>query len=189
MRYLRPWPLFFGSVLVLASFAAAPLLAGEAEGEDLLLGQVTRAELEAHEPLWVGEGAQAEVDVETASALALVPPGARVDVYLGTWCSDSAQEIPRLWRALDETFDSAPFVVRYVAVDREMADPAGEAAAAGVTHVPTFVVSRQGEELGRVVESAPHGIERDLHDLLTGRAAGFLSATVELAEAAASTVE
>jgi hypothetical protein len=54
---------------------------------------------------------------------------------------------------------------------------------------PWSLVSRQGEELGRVVESAPHGIARDCHDLLTGRAAGFLSATVQPGEAAAPTVE
>ena len=53
-----------------------------------------------------------------ALALGAVEPGAAIDVYLGTWCSDSERELARFWRALDLNLGIVPFDVRYIAVDR-----------------------------------------------------------------------
>jgi hypothetical protein len=145
-----------------------------------LVGTVTRAELEAHRPDWVAAQVEAQPDAEAAQALLAVEPGATVTVYLGTWCSDSKRELPRLWRALDDAgvFDETelPFELEYVAVDRDKVEPAGRAAAAGLDYVPTFVVTRGGEEVGRMVEQSVPGIEHDLLALLSGEASGVLSA-------------
>jgi hypothetical protein len=126
----------------------------------------------------VAEEASARIDVAAAHELAALPgEGVEVTVYLGTWCSDSRREVGRFWRALDEDLGMFPFAVRYLGIDRSKAQPAEVVAGGRVTHLPTFVVSRDGRELGRIVEASPHGIERDLADLLAGRAHGFLSAT------------
>lgn len=155
--------------------------AGEPEP---LIGTVTRAEVEAHQPEWVAAEVEAQPDVEAGAALAAVEPGATLTVYLGTWCSDSRRELSRLWRALDDagvfSEDDLPFTVEYLALDRDKHEPSGRAAAAGVEYVPTFVVSRGGEEIGRVVEVADQGIERDLLALLSGAATGVLSGRDDL---------
>lgn len=160
--------------------APAPAAGEESAAEEILVGTVTRAELEAHRPDWVAAQVEAEPDAEAAQALLAVEPGATVTVYLGTWCSDSKRELPRLWRALDDAgvFDEAelPFELEYVAVDRDKVEPSGRAAAAGVDYVPTFVVRRGGEEVGRMVEESEAGIEHDLLALLSGEATGVLSA-------------
>ncbi len=96
-------------------------------------------------------------------------------MYLGTWCSDSGRELPRLWRALDEFGVLDPPEIRYIGVDRDKSEPAEWLAGVDLELVPTFVVRRDGRELGRIVESAPNGIERDLLDLLQGTKSGLIT--------------
>lgn len=150
-----------------------------------LVGTVTRADIEAHRPDWVTAEVEAQPDAAAGAALAAVEPGAELTVYLGTWCSDSKRELARLWRAWDDAGvfaeEDLPFAVEYVALDRDKQEPSGRAAAAAVEYVPTFVVSRGGEEVGRVVEIAVDGIERDLLALLSGARSGVISDRPELA--------
>jgi len=158
-------------------FAALPAVAGTGDG--VLVGQVTREQIEDAVPAWVGNTVGSEIDPDAAAALATVEPGAEVVIVLGTWCSDSAREVPRFWRALDQVGGVVPFDVVYEAVDREKNRPQELVDSLDLEYVPTFIVRRDGHEVGRVVEEAPHGIESDLLALLTGKASGVLSARPE----------
>lgn len=162
-----------------ASGGGEPAVA-EAQETPVLTGEVTREQIEEAVPDWVGSTVDAEIDEEAATALAAVDPGAHVTVFLGTWCSDSRREVARLWRALDQVGGLVPFEVEYVAVDRAKSAPADLVAGQDLRYVPTFVVEREGEEVGRVVESAPGGIESDLLALLTGEASGTVSGRDDL---------
>jgi hypothetical protein len=170
---------------------AAPAGAGEGEAADeekappSLLGPVSREQLEAAEPSWVAAEVEAAPDAEAAQALAAVPPGAEVTVYLGTWCSDSRRELARFWRALDEGGGEPPFAIEYIAVDRGDKRPPELLRDLDLRYVPTFIVRRGGEEVGRMVEESPGGIERDLLALLTGEASGVVSAREDLGAAPA----
>ena len=73
-----------------------------------------------------------------------------------------------------------PFAIEYVAVDRAAKRPPELEREAGLLYVPTFIVRRGGEEVGRIVEVSPHGIERDLLALLTGAARGVVSGRDDL---------
>ncbi len=147
-----------------------------------LLGSVSREQLEAAEPAWVTAGVEAELDLEAAQALAAVEPGAEIAVYLGTWCSDSERELARFWRALDENFGAVPFEVEYIAVDRSDQRPPELLRDLDLRYVPTFIVRRDGREVGRMVEVSPNGIELDLLGLLDGSTSGVVSARDDLGE-------
>lgn len=149
----------------------------EAPAADALVGQVSREQIETAHPEWVQSEVAAAPDAESARGLAAVAPGAEVTVFLGTWCGDSEREVPRLWRALDEAGGSVPFQIHYIGVDRQKKEPAAPIANYEIEFVPTFIVSRDGREVGRIVEQAPHGVERDLLALLSGQARGALSAS------------
>lgn len=149
--------------------------AADEESAPVLVGVTTREAIEEAEPAWVARSVEAEIDEEAAVALAAVEPGAEVTVFLGTWCGDSRRELPRFWRALDQTGGLVPFEIEYVAVDREKEEPVDRTGPADLRYVPTFVVRRGGEEVGRVVESSPNGIETDLLALLEGEASGVLT--------------
>ncbi len=150
----------------------------------VLTGEVTREQVEEALPAWVKVEVDAQPDVAAARALAAVPPGAVVTVYLGTWCGDSKRELARFWRAVDlmmgETASAVPFTLRYVGVARDKKEPAALLAGVGLEYVPTFLVERDGREVGRIVEQSPQGVERDLLALLDGTVHGVVSARTDL---------
>ena len=159
-----------------------------APSTEVLLGAITREQVEAAVPAWVQAGVEAKPDLAAAQALAAVAPGAEVTVLLGTWCSDSRREISRLWKALDGIGAAAgggpggglPFTLSYIGVDEAKKQPAAAVQAAGLEYVPTLIVRRNGREVGRIVEIAPHGVEVDLLALLDGKASGLLTASPKL---------
>ena len=131
-------------------------------------------------PNWRTRIERVKIDEEAAHALKEVEPGAEVTVYFGTWCSDSLREVPRLWKALEKAGGDVPFSVEYIGVDKSFG--AGDVSLEGteLEFVPTFVVHRRGEEVGRIVESAPNKLERDLLALLSGDEEGVLSGRSDL---------
>lgn len=141
----------------------------------VLTGEVAREQVEATVPDWVEAEVGSEIDAEAARALATVEPGAQVTIFFGTWCGDSRRELSRLWRSLDEVGGEVPFEIHLIGVDRAKKEPAERVAGAGLQYVPTIIVSRDGREVGRIVETSPHGIESDLLALLSGKASGVLS--------------
>lgn len=145
----------------------------------MLVGTVTREQVEAAVPEWVQAEVEAQPDAGMVQALASLEPGAEVTVYLGTWCGDSQREVSRFWKALDQTGGIVPFQVRYVGVDRAKKEPAG-VQEDGVLYLPTFIVRRGGHEVGRIVETSPHSVEQDLLALLTGKAQGVLATREDL---------
>lgn len=92
-------------------------------------------------------------------------PEDRIEVYLGTWCSDSQREVPKFLAILDQLradFGVEP-EIRYVAVDRAKQEPSELIAGKDIELVATFIVYRDDQELGRIVET-PQGLFED--DLL-----------------------
>ncbi len=158
---------------------ALPTTAQESD-ESILLGSVTRAEIEAAIPDWVSEAMASEPDLKATDRLLQAIDGAEVVVYLGSWCDDTRRELGRLWWALDSLGVEGPSQVTYVAVDRSLTEPADQVAGVGLIRVPTIVVRRGGVEQGRIVEESPNGIEIDLLGLLGGEVSGTITASEDL---------
>jgi thiol-disulfide isomerase/thioredoxin len=173
------------AILAFASLACASA-GGDRAGEEpkkdepVVVGPTGREAVEAAVPDWVQAEVEAQPDAEAAQALAAVESGAEVTVFLGTWCGDSRRELARFWRALDDTGGVAPFRIRYIGVDRAKKEPAAAVAESDIRYLPTFIVLRDGREVGRIVETSPHGIEKDLLALLTGRTTGVIATREDL---------
>lgn len=160
--------------------AAGGLSPDAGREDETIVGELTRAEIERLVPDWVGATVDASPDVDAAIALAGISPGARVTVFFGSWCEDSRREMARLWKALDLVAGDVSFEIEYVGIDRDMRQPEDRLSERHILFVPTFVVEREGVEVGRIVEQPPVGIETDLLALLDGRASGWLSARDDL---------
>lgn len=158
-----------------------------------LTGELGWSEIERAVPDWGQRVTTTEVDAETVAALQDVAPGAELDVFLGTWCGDSEREVSRFQKMVEVAGggEPFPFEVTLIGVDRDKAEPAALLEGEDILYVPTFVVRRGGEEVGRVVESAETSLEEDLLRLLTGEAEGVLTGRVDGArpEAAAETAD
>lgn len=144
-----------------------------------LRGPLSAEALRSVDAKWQAAFASAEPDPAASRELASVAPGAEITVVLGTWCGDSRREVSRFVRAL-ELAGNVPLGVSYIGVDRKKEAPGFDAKAMGVRFVPTFIVKRDGSEVGRVVESSPEGIERDVLALLRGHKHGVVTGRTDL---------
>ncbi len=145
-----------------------------------ILGSTTQAEILAENPAWVDDLVRAQPDPAQAQRLADPAPDMEVVVFFGTWCSDSRRELTRLWRAVEMAGGDFGFPIRYVGVDRTKTEPGDLLEGVELLYVPTLIVSKNGLESGRIIESAPGGIERDLVALLAGETSGWLSGRDDL---------
>ena len=148
--------------------------------EVLLLGRMSREEVESAMPEWVSSTVTAEPDMGAAMALAELATRAQVTVFFGSWCSDSRRELSRLWKTLDLVGGEVGFPIFYVGVDRSKSEPSEAVGDREILYVPTFIVERDGLELGQIIEESPNGIETDLLTLLNGQASGWISARDDL---------
>ena len=85
-------------------------------------------------------------------------------ILFGAWCHDSEREVPRLLKTLDASGLDVPQFTLF-AVDRKKSDPEGVAEKHGLKYTPTFILMRDGEEIGRVVERAETSLTQDLQAL------------------------
>lgn len=172
-------------VSLLVASCGSPRTSGPSQGTQggeqpgVVVGITSRDAIESALPTWREAAASADPEDETARQLASVPPGAEIDVFLGTWCGDSRREVTRLFRALELVPEPWPFTIRFIGVDRAKTAP-GLTEGVELRFVPTIVVRRDGAEIGRIVESAPRGIERELFDLLSGATHGVVSGRTDL---------
>jgi len=90
-------------------------------------------------------------------------------VAMGTWCSDSREQVPRLLKILELLGPANPFPeLVLLGVDRgKKVVPAARFPYGPVERVPTIVVTFGGSELGRIVETPLSGsLEEDLVRIL-----------------------
>jgi thiol-disulfide isomerase/thioredoxin len=158
-----------------------PPIAGSqpAEGE-VLVGPLSRQKVKELVTRWGDTDADGASWKAAIGKLRAVAPGARVEVFLGTWCDDSRREIPRLMKVLDEMGGREPFEVAFVGVDRDKRQPAAQVETRQVQDLPTIVVTRSGQEVGRIVAHPARTLETDLLRLLDGSAHGLLSSNEQV---------
>lgn len=88
----------------------------------------------------------------------------RVEVYMGTWCSDSVREVPKFLRIREELKSQfgVDLPATFVAVDRSKQKPADLIAGKDIQKIATFIYYRGDRELGRIVERPTGVFEDDL---------------------------
>ena len=92
-----------------------------------------------------------------------LPDDLVIDIYFATWCHDSQREVPRLLKALQTKPD---IKINLVSLDYQKQEPTGRAAQAGVKFTPTFIVSREGKELGRIIERPKIDLVSDISAMI-----------------------
>jgi thiol-disulfide isomerase/thioredoxin len=98
-------------------------------------------------------------------ALKGFPPDIRFIVFAGTWCSDTRDLLPPFYRVLDAAGINRNNVTLYF-TDRDKHTPEGLENTYNVNRVPTFILLRNGSEIGRITETAQPSIEAELVNLL-----------------------
>ena len=84
-----------------------------------------------------------------------------VTIYMGTWCEDSQREVPGFFKIID-ALEANDQVQPIVGLNENKVSHDGSAEQAGVTNVPTFIFSKDGEEINRIVEIPIISLEQDI---------------------------
>ncbi len=147
----------------LASAGGHALLISPHQGP---VGEIELEELYETAPTWRRRAGAYQPDAEAVAALAAYPEPVDVTVALGTWCGDSRNYVPKLLRAL-EAAANPNLRLELVAIGRGFGAPAEDILGQRLTNVPTVIVSQDGGEIGRIVETpAAATIEADLAAIL-----------------------
>ena len=89
----------------------------------------------------------------------------KVLVFMGTWCGDSKDLLPQLYKVLTEAGYPMANVTMY-GVDRTKAVANGANEIYKITNVPTIILIDTEREIGRVTETVNKNIETDLAGII-----------------------
>jgi thiol-disulfide isomerase/thioredoxin len=136
-------------------------------GKTILHGKVTFQDVQDESVnAWFYGGANAYEPREAAiSVLRRVWGPYRFVVFMGTWCEDTQDLLPKFYKILNQAGIDLHAVEMY-GVDRNKKSLHLEEVAYKITHVPTFIVLRQNREVGRITERPGASIEEDLAALM-----------------------
>jgi len=132
---------------------------------DVLLGGLTPQTLLQRLPSWKEAFEAYRPDSAAVEVVRRVNRPVEVLVFLGTWCPDSEREVPRFLKTL-AVADNVKVRAKYYGVPRGFREKDDTAARYDIVAVPTFIVRVGGREIGRIVEQAEAGIERNLAAIL-----------------------
>jgi len=85
----------------------------------------------------------------------------KITIVMGSWCSDSRREVPRIFKILDRiNYNFQNLTI--VCVDRNKTAPNGLVEKLDIKLVPTFICTKDDKEIGRIVETPKETLEKDL---------------------------
>lgn len=138
--------------------------------EVMLIGQHSKSDLQ-QEPYatWFNpEEASYVPNQETLFSLRNLNQDYTITIFMGTWCDDSKQQVPRFYKILNAIdFDLSK--VRLITVDRSKTTPEKFEDGLNITNVPTFIFYKNGKELHRIVETPVESLEKDMFKIVTGQ--------------------
>jgi thiol-disulfide isomerase/thioredoxin len=89
-----------------------------------------------------------------------------ITIVLGTWCSDSQREFPRFYKILEKLSFSFDYLT-IIAVNRVKLAPEISVGELNIELVPTFIFSKNGKEIGRIVETPEFSLEKDFKKIIS----------------------
>jgi thiol-disulfide isomerase/thioredoxin len=142
----------------------------EGDGTKIMTGIISK-EVLSSEPsfTWFAEN-QKNYTPPAAAVEALRKNGNKIQIicFGGTWCGDTKFILPKFYTLITE----AGFLqsrLTLIGVDRSKKTYAALAEALGITNVPTFLVMKDGKEVGRVVEYGKTGQwDKELGEIVAG---------------------
>jgi thiol-disulfide isomerase/thioredoxin len=137
------------------------------DGSKMLVGTAARTSLNDPAFAWFKKGYDAYKP--TAAALKVIKPQAaaiRIEVFGGTWCDDTHELLPKFYKVVDEAKIADSQITLHL-VNRDKKTKDGTSDKYKIVNVPTYIIIKDGEEIGRIVESVKTSIEADLAAILT----------------------
>jgi len=146
---------------VLVLIAGANVAFGQAE----LTGPVVREQILKDHPDWQQVVATYMPSAPALEKLKALNIPVHVEVFLGTWCSDSKAQVNAFFKVLDMV-DSPLITASYIGVPQKKEARSQFTGGKDIQKIPTFIITVDGMEKGRIIETPLKSIEQDLLDIL-----------------------
>ena len=136
-------------------------------GRSMLIGVTDRSAFELPDfKEWVNDEYTAyEPDEFILKQIKELSDSIVIQIFMGTWCSDSRREVPRFLKILDLAgFEQSKLQI--INVDRNKKSPTHDEKNKKIEYVPTFILNRNSIEIGRIMEFPIVTLESDLLSIL-----------------------
>lgn len=155
--------------------AQSPQFFTSSKGEEHLIGAFEISDLENDSlfQTWFSEGySNYEVALKEAKWIKELK-SYEVEIYMGTWCGDSKEWVPKFMKFWDEVGlnrEQLSFVALYNSdvEGKYKQGPNGEELGKNIHRVPTFIFKKEGQETARIVESPNNDLVTDLAQIALG---------------------
>jgi tetratricopeptide (TPR) repeat protein len=95
----------------------------------------------------------------------------KVDIYIGTWCGDSKNWVPKfvkVWDSLGLDRKQLHFTAFYDTKEKYKQGPEGQEKGKRIHRVPTFIFKRDNKEVARIVEYPRNDLVTDIAQIAVG---------------------
>ena len=86
-------------------------------------------------------------------------------IFGGTWCEDTQNLLPKFYQLIDKSGYPETKII-LIAVDRQKTTVNNLHITYNITNVPTFIVLKDGKEVGRVVEYGKGDMVKELGEIV-----------------------
>jgi len=135
-------------------------------GQTEMLGPLTKEAILKGVPDWEEVAAAYQPKTDCLQKLKALQQPVRIEVFLGTWCSDSKSHVSAYFKILDMA-DNPLIQTVYIGIPRDKQSRSKYLPPVkNVEKLPTFLVYRDGKEQGRIIETPTKSVEEDLLAIL-----------------------
>jgi thiol-disulfide isomerase/thioredoxin len=152
------------------SAAAQQEISKDAEGNKIIKGFMTRKDLASDSAFaWFAQNqAGFAPNADAVNAFRNQKDSIHILAFGGTWCGDTKYILPKFYMLADAA-GLPESRITLVGVDRSKKTVHNLTEPFGITNVPTFIVLKNGKEIGRVVEYGKYGlVDKELGEIVAG---------------------
>ena len=130
-----------------------------------LLGPLSKEEILENFPDWQVEVASYVPDQEVIEKLQSIPSEIKIEIFLGTWCSDTKRNVSAYFKIMDMV-DNPLIMTSYIGIPREDDSRKPFIEGKNIIKVPTFIIIIDNQEKGRIIENPTKSVEEDILDII-----------------------
>ena len=160
-------------VFTLFSYSQNPEFYKNKKGDLHLCGEFPIEELQQNDAfkIWFDKSYSDFILTEKKQKWAKKLKNTDVDIYLGTWCGDSKNWVPKfikLWDELGLNRNQLKLIALYDGKERYKQGPNNEEKGLNIHRVPTFIFKKNNKEYARIVEYPKNDLETDVAQIALG---------------------
>ncbi len=137
-------------------------------GGNDLIGPVTQDDILESFPEWREVMSSYAPQEEAIEKLKAIDFTVEIEIILGTWCPDSKEHVSAYFKII-ELAENPLIVSSYIGIPKEKGEREPYIQGKNIQKIPTFIVSLNGEEIGRIIERPEKSVEEDLVDIIESK--------------------